>query len=45
MLFFVATYNSCAFVGQYLLLCNVGNTLGSEMPQVRYVAISNMLSV
>ena len=32
MLFFVAIYDSCALVGQCPLLCNVGKTVGSEMP-------------
>ena len=45
LLFFVATYDSRAFVGQCPLLCNVGNTLGSEMPPIRYVLASNMLFV
>ena len=42
LLFFVATYDSCALVGQCPLLCNVGNTLGSEMPPVRYDDVSNI---
>ena len=45
LLFFVATYDSYALVGQCPLLCNVGNTLQSEMPPIRYVDISNILSV
>ena len=45
LLFFVATYDSCALVGQCPLLYNVGNTVGSEMPPVRYVDVSNNLFV
>ena len=45
MLFFVATYDSSALVGQCPSLSNVGKTLGSEMPPVRYVDVSNILSV
>ena len=45
LLFFVATNDSCALVGQCHCLSNVGKTLGSEMPPVRYVDVSNILSV
>ena len=45
LLFFVATYDFCALVGQCHWLSNEGKTLGSEMPQVRYVDVSNILSV
>ena len=45
LLFFVATYDSCALVEQCLLLCNVGKYLGSEMPLVRCVDVSNIMSV
>ena len=45
LLFFVATYDYSALVGQCPLLCNVGKTLGSEMPPARYVDVSNILSV
>ena len=30
-------------VGQCPLLCNVGKSLGSEMPPIRYVDVSNIL--
>ena len=45
LLFFVATYDSYALVGQCHCFSNVGKTLGSEMPPVRYVNVSNILSV
>ena len=45
LLFFVATYDSCALVEQCPLLCNVGKNLESEMPPVRCVDVSNILSV
>ena len=45
LLFFVAMYDSCALVGQCHCLSNIGKTLGSEMPLVRYVDVSNILSM
>ena len=45
LLFFVATYDSSALVGQCHCLSNVGKTFGSEMPPVRYVDVSNIMSV